>query len=59
MGGEAKTALAIAVVPYSSEKVAEENLFHMLAGAVKVLNKAGCCLVGGHSAEGADLSLGR
>lgn len=59
MGAEAKTALAIAVVPYSSEKIAEETLFQMLSGATSILTKAGCSLVGGHSAEGSDLSLGK
>ena len=58
MGGQAKTALAIAVVPYSTEQIAEETLYQMLAGAVAVLERDGCRLVGGHSAEGPELSLG-
>lgn len=36
----------------------EEDLFEMMAGAMQVLSDAGCALVGGHSCEGAELSLG-
>ena len=35
----------------------EEELFQVLSGAVGVLNEASVPLVGGHSAEGAELSL--
>lgn len=51
-------ALAIAVVPYGLDAKVEENLFQMMAGAAKALTEAGCALLGGHSCEGADLSLG-
>ena len=36
----------------------EEDLFQMMAGAVQVLTAANCALVGGHTAEAAELSLG-
>ena len=58
MGGQAGTALAIAVVPHASQGIMEETLFQMLAGALSTLGPAGCTLVGGHSCEGPELSLG-
>ena len=58
MGGQACTALAVAVVPHGAAGVVEETLYQMLAGALGTLQAAGCTLVGGHSCEGAELSLG-
>jgi selenide,water dikinase len=57
-GAEAHSALAIAVVPYARESKVEEALHHMLYGANEALKEAGAALVGGHSSEGVDLSLG-
>lgn len=51
-------ALAIAVVPYGLELKVEEALFQMMSGACKVLHEAGCALLGGHTCEGVELSLG-
>ena len=51
-------ALAIAVVPYAAAVKVEDDLGQLMAGAVQVLRQAGCSLVGGHSTEGTDLSLG-
>jgi len=53
-----KTALAIAVVPFGIESKVEDSLFQMMAGACSVLAEAGCSLVGGHTCEGPELSLG-
>jgi selenide,water dikinase len=58
MGGLPETALAIATVPPSPPAIVEEDLFHMLKGGTEVLEAAGAVLVGGHSAEGAELALG-
>jgi selenide,water dikinase len=58
MGAQAQTALAIATVPYGLEAKVEDVLAHMLLGAEEVLHDAGAALVGGHSSEGAELSLG-
>ncbi len=58
MGARATTALAVAVVPHGLEAKVEEALLQMLAGALRTLGSAGCALVGGHSSEGAELSLG-
>jgi len=58
MGGVPETALAIAAVPPSRPAIVEHDLFHMLKGGTEVLEEAGAVLVGGHSAEGAELALG-
>ena len=58
MGGAPETALAIASLPPARPAIVEADLFHMLKGAAEVLEAAGAVLVGGHSAEGAELALG-
>ena len=58
MGAEPQTALAIATVPYGIETKVEADLSAMMAGANEMLREAGCALVGGHTSEGAELSLG-
>jgi selenide,water dikinase len=58
MGAEGQTALAIATVPYGLEQKTEDTLSQMLQGAEEVLHDAGVALVGGHTSEGAELSLG-
>ena len=58
MGADPTSAMALATVPLMSEALMEDELVQMLLGAVEVLNADGVPLVGGHSAEGAELSLG-
>ena len=58
MGAEAQSATAIATVPPGLDDQVEELLTQMMAGAVAVLNNAGCALVGGHTGEGRELALG-
>jgi selenide,water dikinase len=58
MGGVPATALAIATVPPGAPAIVENDLSHMLKGGLLVLEAAGAALVGGHSAEGAELALG-
>ncbi|KAM3568902.1 hypothetical protein VYU27_008989 [Nannochloropsis oceanica] len=59
MNAQPRTALALVVVPLAAtENITEALLVQLLAGAAQVLNAAGCALVGGHTSEGSELSLG-
>ena len=58
MGAKPTSAMAIATVPLMTEAMMEEELYGLLKGAVDVLNGDGVPLVGGHSSEGPELSLG-
>ena len=58
MGGQPRTALAIAALPLASENKMEVALEELLQGARRVLRRAGAELVGGHTLEGSELALG-
>ncbi len=58
MGARPWTALAIATVPYAPGGRMGADLAAMMQGAALVLEADGCALVGGHSGEGADATLG-
>ena len=57
MAAQPTAALAFVTLPLMATHLMEEELFQVLSGAVSVLNAAGAPLVGGHSAEGAELSI--
>ena len=58
MGARPTSALALATVPLMAEAMMEDELCQLLKGAVDALNADGVPLAGGHSSEGAELSLG-
>jgi selenide,water dikinase len=58
MGAKPHSALALAIVPAAAERLMEEDLFQLLSGARRVLDHAGCALIGGHSGEGPETALG-
>jgi selenide,water dikinase len=58
MGAQAHTATAIVTVPPGLASKVEDTIFQLMAGAVSVLDEAGCALVGGHTGEGRELALG-
>ena len=57
-GAEPVGALALAVLPPGGEAIQEEDLYQMLAGVRHTLQVEGADLLGGHTAEGAELALG-
>lgn len=58
MGGEPVTALAIMTVPYGTPGKVRNTLEQLIAGSLEALKEANVSLIGGHTAEGAELSLG-
>ena len=58
MGADPRTALAIVMLPFGPEEKMERLLEELLTGVVETLNGAETALVGGHTTEGTDLSLG-
>ena len=58
MGAKPIGALAIAVLPHGPATKQAELLYQMLAGAVRELDEADACLLGGHTTEGSELTIG-
>ncbi|KAJ8599197.1 hypothetical protein CTAYLR_007528 [Chrysophaeum taylorii] len=58
MNARPASALALVVLPYAAERVVEADLTQVMRGVRVVLDDAGCALVGGHTCEGAELSVG-
>jgi selenide,water dikinase len=58
MGAQPHSALTLASIPPGSDTLVAETLRMMLQGAVSVFEEAGACIVGGHTSEASDLSLG-
>ena len=58
MGAEPHSAMAIASIPYADESKQEEELFHLMSGAVECLQENSTKLVGGHSSESGEMAFG-
>lgn len=58
MNGEPTSALVLVVLPLAIPEKVEEQLYHIMCGAVDALAEAGCTLVGGHTSEGSEFSIG-
>jgi len=57
-GAEPHSALATVTVPFGPAEKVEEELSQVLSGAVAELRRHNAVLLGGHSAEGAELGFG-
>ncbi len=57
MGAQAQSALAYVTLPLAAPALVQRDLATLMAGALRVLNAEGAQLVGGHTSEGAELSL--
>ena len=58
VGSTPKIALAIASVPLMKSLMMEEDLYQIMSGSLSVFQECDVELVGGHSAEGSELTLG-
>lgn len=57
MGATPQSALAYVTLPLAAPRLMQRDLTQVLAGAIATLNADGALLIGGHTAEGAELSL--
>ncbi len=58
MGATPHSAQVHACLPYAAPILQQRELVQLMSGLVEELSVAGCTLVGGHSMEGPELSLG-
>ncbi|MGD8324887.1 MAG: selenide, water dikinase SelD, partial [Gammaproteobacteria bacterium] len=58
MGAKPAWALAHVTLPAWSPEILADELYQMLAGALEEFGGAGAALVGGHTSEGSEMSLG-
>ena len=58
MGGTPVSALVSATLPYAAPGIVERDLELLLRGVLRSLSDAGAVLIGGHTAEGAEMAVG-
>ncbi|MDX2423160.1 MAG: selenide, water dikinase SelD [Amphritea sp.] len=58
MGATPHSAQAIVSIPHASDEIVEQRLRHLLLGASKVFTDCNIGLIGGHTSEGSELTLG-
>lgn len=58
MGGHAHSAQALVNLPYAGDAITERDLLLLMQGATHTLEQHQCQLIGGHSSEAPELSLG-
>ena len=58
MGAKPHSALANIIIPYAKSSIMEEDIYQVLEGVLVSFRKSQVRLVGGHTSEGRDLSLG-
>lgn len=57
-GAVAHSAQVIVTLPFADHSIVKRDLQQLMAGVVDALNSENCALIGGHTSEGAELSLG-
>jgi len=57
MGGVAKTVQVGLTLGAASEKIHREDVYQVMSGVLDILSKSATSLVGGHTAEGSELSI--
>lgn len=57
-GAIAHSAQIIVTLPFADQAIVKRDLQQLMAGVVAALNNEKCALIGGHTSEGAELSLG-
>jgi len=58
LGGQALAALAVATIPVGKPRQQEQLLYELLAGGLHEFRNMGATLVGGHTIEGPQLTIG-
>ena len=58
MGATPQTVLALATLPYGTDAIQTETLYQLMAGTYQALAPSQTWLVGGHTTEGPELTLG-
>ena len=58
MSGAPLSALVAATLPFAAPQIVERDLEQLLRGVLRGLGDAGAVLIGGHTAEGAEMAVG-